>query len=419
MRSSLKRWVLPLGAVAVAVLLVVATWMLATRFQSPAQREANAQAPLAQPVVVPVTKGDLKEQLTARAEVTGAAQEKLAIPIPAGAAVITAQGTGAGQQLQAGSVVTWVNDRPLIALPGAFPFYRDMAEGDEGEDVRQLQRALQALGYDISAEGEFGPYTAACVKDMYQQRGSAAVTRPVAEAPAPAPQPGVGNPPSGGEKASTHPEGGQGETTAPQVAAPPAPASTKTEVVVRASELLVLPELPLQVSEAIATGTTLTAENAFFIVGGSDVHLKVQMPAGQAARLKVGMTGSAAVGEQQLAVKIASIKEQEADEQSAEQGPPGSSNTVVELAPLSGAVPAEWAQGDPPLVTIDFFEPLKGALLVPQRAIAVDVAGGTWVLKQVQGAFEQTAIREIRCVAGLCAVEGGIAPGDKVRVDFE
>lgn len=43
--------------------------------------------------------------------------------------------------------------------------------GDEGSDVAEIQGRLASLGYDVAADGEFGPATAAAVKDFQMSRG--------------------------------------------------------------------------------------------------------------------------------------------------------------------------------------------------------------------------------------------------------
>ena len=46
-----------------------------------------------------------------------------------------------------------------------------LSEGDSGPRVRQLQRALAELGYDVTADGEFGPGTSAAVQSFQEDAG--------------------------------------------------------------------------------------------------------------------------------------------------------------------------------------------------------------------------------------------------------
>ncbi|TDT18089.1 putative peptidoglycan binding protein [Ilumatobacter fluminis] len=54
-----------------------------------------------------------------------------------------------GDTIERGDVVAWVDDLPVVAFYGDIPMWRDLAEGDEGEDVRQLEANLVRLGYDL------------------------------------------------------------------------------------------------------------------------------------------------------------------------------------------------------------------------------------------------------------------------------
>lgn len=58
----------------------------------------------------------------------------------------------------------------FCAVPATdvFAAYR---EGDEGGDVTQIQSRLAALGYQVGADGDFGPATTAAVKAFQKDRG--------------------------------------------------------------------------------------------------------------------------------------------------------------------------------------------------------------------------------------------------------
>lgn len=47
----------------------------------------------------------------------------------------------------------------------------NLSIGDRGKEVRELQNALAALGFDIMADGDFGPITRAVVMDFQASRG--------------------------------------------------------------------------------------------------------------------------------------------------------------------------------------------------------------------------------------------------------
>ena len=53
--------------------------------------------------------------------------------------VVTRDGAKAGTRLSNGSIITTINERPIIAFKGSIPAYRDLAVGARGDDVKQLQ----------------------------------------------------------------------------------------------------------------------------------------------------------------------------------------------------------------------------------------------------------------------------------------
>ena len=63
-----------------------------------------------------------------------------------------------GDKVDCGDVLYRVDDNPVVLLCGAVPAYRDLRIGDRGNDVRQLNRNLHALGYDKDAEIDLGDH---------------------------------------------------------------------------------------------------------------------------------------------------------------------------------------------------------------------------------------------------------------------
>lgn len=53
-----------------------------------------------------------------------------------------------GAVVRRGGVLLRVDDRPVVLLLGKLPMYRALSTGVEGPDVTQLEKSLQALGYD-------------------------------------------------------------------------------------------------------------------------------------------------------------------------------------------------------------------------------------------------------------------------------
>lgn len=75
----------------------------------------------------------------------------------------------AGSAVQSGDVVYSVEGRPVVALAGAVPAWRDLASGiDDGADIAQLETALTALGYSddgaLTVDEAWDSHTTAAVK---------------------------------------------------------------------------------------------------------------------------------------------------------------------------------------------------------------------------------------------------------------
>lgn len=71
-----------------------------------------------------------------------------------------------GDQVDCGGVLYRVDETPVLLLCGALPAYRDLAVGATGQDVRQLNENLHALGYDT--EGGDNTFTGA-TRDALEQ----------------------------------------------------------------------------------------------------------------------------------------------------------------------------------------------------------------------------------------------------------
>ncbi len=428
-----RRLLLTLGAVVAALLLVAVTWLAASRFQSPAQRAAQAQPPAAEPVLVPVTKADLTERTTINATVGVSESRSIDLVLPtSGSVVVTASGVASGSQVDSGQAVVWLNDRPVIALSGAFPLYRDLGPGDTGADVRLLQEALTALGYGLSADGQFGVATTRALTKLYERVGADAPTRQVVERGRTSSAPSEGQDPGSGTS-------GPGEADQDRAIRPEAAqAAGMSEIYLPVSEVVVIPGLPVRVESVPSLGTTLTATTARLTVSSGQTVLSAQVTGSLAAQVTQQISGTAQLGDESLSVTVSSVEsaqtgadrgsqsdESPADDDPADEAAPkegvAGERTLV-LTPTSAQIPQEWIGRGGVLVTLDLIEPLLGVLTVPQRALASDASGSTSVLlRETDGSFTQVRVAQKACVAGTCAIEAdaesGVREGAYVRVD--
>lgn len=78
-----------------------------------------------------------------------------------------------GDKVDCGDVLYRVDDDPVLLLCGQVPAYRDLGVGATGPDVRQLNRNLHALGYDVDSDGDaFTSRTRAALEKLQRDKGS-------------------------------------------------------------------------------------------------------------------------------------------------------------------------------------------------------------------------------------------------------
>ncbi len=160
--------------------------------QSPAEAAARSQAPKATVITAPVVRQVLRNTLVFRGSFSdgrtvSATPTAVAVTQPTAqpsALVVTGVFARPGQRVNAAQPLVEYDARPVFALPGSFPMYRDLTVGEEGKDVVQLQRALHATGRTTGPDpsGMFGAGTAAAVRHMYAAMGYAPPLATPAEA---------------------------------------------------------------------------------------------------------------------------------------------------------------------------------------------------------------------------------------------
>ncbi|MGC5221970.1 hypothetical protein ACPW96_05135 [Micromonospora sp. DT81.3] len=152
----------------VAVLSLVAGLLIGRFVVSPADAAANAQAPEAGLITVPVELGELSNDVTIRGDVGYADAVEVTIDAAdiGGAAVVTGQVPAAGAVFGPLAIALEVVGRPVIVLPGELPAYRTLRVGVSGPDVLQFKQAMAAVGinagdvdsnvFDAAAAGAVG-----------------------------------------------------------------------------------------------------------------------------------------------------------------------------------------------------------------------------------------------------------------------
>lgn len=453
--SRRRRWLVWVAVVLVLVLVIAGTWWVAGRVQSPAQREAAAAPPSVSTIHVAVTRGELRDEITAASTVTQSVASDIALPLPEGQGVVTRRLVEPGGALHAGQTLLHLNGRPLFAMPGSFPAYRDLTEGDQGDDVAQLQRALQNLGYNLRADGDFGVATAAAVRDFYRQREYTPM-----ESTSAGPSGRDGGDSSRGDKSGSSGSSGNSQNSG---AGPDSPngqrssgdsaqssqnaqsshgsssgnsaQATTPKVRVPRSEIVYISTL-LQgatLNSIPAEGDVLEASSAKLSLAAGQARVEAEMPQDVADSLATGAKARATTATGELTLTLEQIKVKEKTEESPEDsGGAGAAaprsggqgayagtglQMVAVFSPDAGAsLPAA---GTALVLTVERTPLIENTLLVPKRALAsINEQTHRALLKQADGTHKELDVELRGCVGGQCAVGSTeLKEGDELKVD--
>ncbi len=86
--------------------------------------------------------------------------------------IVTAVTVAAGDEVTQGNTLYLVNQRPVTIAEGIVPAFRQIGAGATGNDVRQLQVMLQALGFfTAQPDGQAGPLTVSAVRAWQKSIG--------------------------------------------------------------------------------------------------------------------------------------------------------------------------------------------------------------------------------------------------------
>jgi hypothetical protein len=147
---------------------------------SPAQVAARAAAPPPTLITAPVRWQVLRNPIVVPGVVRASTTVSVAASAPLGTPIVTRLPVRPGDRVRPGQVIAEIDGRPILLLAGRLPAYRDLHEGDTGPDVRQLQVALERLGYaDFDPPGVYGPSTALALLLLYRHLGYRAPVYPI------------------------------------------------------------------------------------------------------------------------------------------------------------------------------------------------------------------------------------------------
>jgi len=176
-----RRRVIVLVITGLAILAAVGELLLTSQIKSPADQAAQTRPPAATRLTATVQRTVLTRTVLAQGAV-GKPKEFTPSQVggPGGAAggrdvqeIVTHVFCHKGSLASQGSVLLEVAGQPYFVLQGTVPAYRDLAPGETGEDVAQLQEDLLSLGYGTGSDtlGSYGAGTAAAVSAYYEAHG--------------------------------------------------------------------------------------------------------------------------------------------------------------------------------------------------------------------------------------------------------
>jgi len=170
----MKRGRVLFGVLGFAALLTVGGWAASLRIESPADVAARAAPPSPSPILVPIEERVLSSNIVTRGTARFGLPQPISIvpsALKAKAGLITTLPLR-NTQLREGSVMLTASGRPLFVLQGRIPAYRDLVPGTSGDDVRQLEQALQRLGFDPGpVDGTYDEQTSAAATRWYTSAG--------------------------------------------------------------------------------------------------------------------------------------------------------------------------------------------------------------------------------------------------------
>jgi peptidoglycan hydrolase-like protein with peptidoglycan-binding domain len=183
-----RRRIILLVVIGLAVIAAVGGLLISTTIKSPAQQAAETKAPGPTRLTVPVQYTVIRNTVQADGLISKPPQISSLSSGGGGGGggggnaqqVVTKIFQPEGSFVGLGNVIIEVAGRPFFVLQGTVPAYRDMAPGESGSDIAQLQAGLEALGFSVGgdASGVYGAGTSAAVAAFYQSVGYSAPPAP-------------------------------------------------------------------------------------------------------------------------------------------------------------------------------------------------------------------------------------------------
>jgi len=82
-----------------------------------------------------------------------------------------------GDTVELGRQLLSVNGKPLYAIKGDSPIYRQITSGDTGDDVKWVQQSLKDMGYSNTVDGDYGSGTISALNDFQDEKGLTEISK--------------------------------------------------------------------------------------------------------------------------------------------------------------------------------------------------------------------------------------------------
>jgi peptidoglycan hydrolase-like protein with peptidoglycan-binding domain len=375
--------------IAAVVVSVAATWVASARVRSPAEVAARTAPPTPSPILARVEARELSTKVVTRG--TGHYGSLLTLTVNRSALkrsrpILTSMAR-AGTAVKEGDVVATISGRPVFALAGAQPSYRDLGPGMSGRDVLQLEGALHRAGLPTGpVDGRYDSATQAAVSELYHRHRLQPLQATDAELASLLPI-------ETRLIAGGRPHGG---------------------VLVSADEVVFLPSMPVRVAKLLVPVGAVPGTQ-LMTVTDSVVSIDGTMPTEDAALVKVG--AAAVVDEANLGV-------QAQGRVSAIASSPGTDGADAVHVAFKVVVdnPPPAVVGASVRVTIPVNRTDKAKLTVPVSAVSLAADGTSRLQRSVAGKLEFIAVKTGLAADGyvvVTPVSGALAAGDRVVVGLD
>lgn len=389
MIAEMSRRNIAAGFVLAIIVAALGGWLAGRQITTPAEIAALTAAPEPSPILVPVERRVLTADVVTRGTGRyGTPREVSVAPSPlAPSPAIVTDLPPIGTVVAEGEVLFEVSGRPVIVLEGATPSYRDLAPGISGDDVAQLEAALDRLGLEPGPlDGRYDASTEAAVRRLYESVDS---------------EPAVVRAAQLTELVSAAASAYPGSTPGPGV-------------MVAAAEIYFTASLPLRVAE-IGTGLGRPVEGPVLFVTDATVAVDGAVPVEQSGLIAAGMP--VRIDEPDLGIEASGVVALVADgpgtdgadgfhvhfEVTVPDAPPSVVNASVRLSIATESTADE-------------------VLVVPVAALYLTADGESVIRVERDGVLTTVTVRPGLTARGLVeveAIDGELVEGDLVVIGFD